>query len=361
LGGIQKSKILGTQGDFTMQISIRRTAVLFASLCLAMAGFGGTASAKHYKVVKLDSNVVGKGRFNDPLLVNGWGIADSPTGAFWVSDQGTGWSTLYNGMGTPQTLQVIIPSADGQNVGSPTGIAYNAAQEFKVKNWPSLFLFATLDGTISGWAPQADPNESIIAVDNSTTGAVYTGLAITSHQSGNSLFAVDNANSKVDIYDSTFTFVSSFTDSTLTGMAPFGAQDINGLVYVTFAPTTGGPGGAVDIFTESGTLMQQLIKNDHLDQPWGVTLAPNNFGPLSGDLLVSNNTNSGTINGYNATTGAYVGTISDSTGKPIVINQIWGIAFGGGTTNNGKVNQLFYASGPANNQDGEFGAIQVLP
>jgi len=281
-------------------------------------------------------------------------------GAFWVSDEGTGWSTLYNGAGVPQSLQVIIPSENGVALGSPTGIVSSGSQQFLVQGWPSIFLFATLDGTISGWSPKAKPTQAIIAVDNSASGAVYTGLAITNHPSGNFLFAADNANNKVDVYDGNFKFVMSFTDTNLTGMAPFGIQDINGLVYVAFAPTSGGPGGAIDIFDENGSFVKTLAQGTPLDQPWGITMAPNAFGPLSNTLLISNNTNTGTINGFNPITGAFVGTITDSTGKPIVINQIWGIEFGGGTANNGRKNQLFFAAGPANNKDGVFGRIEVV-
>ena len=134
----------------------------------------------------------------------------------------------------------------------------------------SLFLFATLDGTISGWAPQANFNEAILAVDNSANKAVYTGLAITNRASGNLLYAADQANGKVDIYDGNFTFVKSFTSTTLpAGFAPFGIQDINGLLYVTFADVNGGSGGFVDLFKEDGTFVKTLIQGAPLNQPWG--------------------------------------------------------------------------------------------
>jgi uncharacterized protein (TIGR03118 family) len=235
-----------------MQHLFRRTAALTVPLSLLLIAFCGAASAQGYKLVKLDSNVAGA-KHTDPLLINGWGIAYASGGPFWVSDEGDGWSTLYNGAGVPQSLQVIVPSANGIAEGSPTGIVANGSQQFKVDNppWSSYFLFATLDGTISGWTPLANPTNAIIAVNNSSSGAVYTGLAITSHASGNFLYATDNANNKVDVYDGNFHFVMSFTDTTLTGMAPFGIQDIGGLVYVAFAPTSGGPGGAIDIFNET--------------------------------------------------------------------------------------------------------------
>jgi uncharacterized protein (TIGR03118 family) len=226
-----------------------------------------------------------------------------------------------------------------------------------VQGWAAIFLFATLDGTISGWAPQSNPNDALIAADKSASGAVYTGLAITSKASGNFLYAADNANNKVDVYDGTFTLVNSFTDSSLPGFAPFGVQDIGGLVYVSFASVTGGPGGFIDIFQEDGKLVRQLVQGSPLNQPWGIAVAPGNFGKLSNTLLVSNNTNNGTINAFSLLTGQFVGTIRDTNGKNIVIDQLWGIEFGGGTANNGRTNQLFFTAGPHNNLAGTFGVI----
>ena len=232
-----------------------------------------------------------------------------------------------------------------------------------MQGWASIFLFATLDGTISGWAPQSNPNQAIIAVDNASSGAIYTGLAITSKASGNFLFAADNWNNKVDVYDANFNLVTSFTDTTLpAGFAPFGIQDINGLVYVTFASSAGGSGGYIDVFSETGTFEKRLIQNGYLNQPWGLAAAPSNFGPLSNTLLVSNNLNgSGLINGFNLTTGQYVGTVKDSSGKAIDIDQLWGIKFGGGTSSNGGLNQLFFTAGPSKNLAGTFGVISFKP
>jgi uncharacterized protein (TIGR03118 family) len=294
----------------------------------------------------------------DPLLVNAWGLTYAPGNAFWISDEGTGWSTLYDGKGNPQATQVVIPSANGTSAGSPTGIVYNGSQEFPVQGWASIFIFATLDGTISGWAPQSNPKESIIAVNNSSSNASYTGLAITNYASGNFIYAADINNNKVDIYDGNFNFVNSFTDPALpAGFAPFGIQDINGRLYVAFASASGAAGGVIDIFKEDGTFVKHLIHGAPLNQPWGIALAPSDFGPLSDTLLVSNNTNTGTINGFNRKTGAFVGTIKNSEGKPIVIDQLWGIKFGGGTPANGGKNHLFFTAGPNNNTNGTFGVI----
>jgi uncharacterized protein (TIGR03118 family) len=342
-----------------MQRFLGHTLAFTLSLGLVLACSSSTALAQ-YKLAKLVSNQSGQAKNTDPLLVNGWGLVYAPGGAFWVSDEGTGWSTLYDGMGNPQALQVVVPAFNGTSGGSPTGIVYNNSQEFNVEGWASIFLFATLDGTISGWAPQSNPTQAIVAVNNWSSGAVYTGLAITNYTSGNFLFAADTANNKVDIYDGSFNFVTSFTDSSLpANFTPFGIQDINGQVYVSFADSTGGPGGYIDIFTEAGVFVKRLAQGKPLSQPWGFAVAPKNFGSLSGFLLIGNNINSAsTINAFSLKNGQYVGTIKNSAGKPIVIDQLWGIDFGGGTSSNGNKNQLFFAAGPNNNVNGLFGLIE---
>src|ERR1700679_649897 len=202
-----------------------------------------SAALAQYQVSYLTSDISGKAKHTDPLLKNAWGLAYSPGNPFWVSDEASGWSTLYDGTGTPQSLQVVIPSASGKGAGTPTGIVYNGSQEFKIDTWTSVFLFATLDGTISGWSA-FDPSTSLIGAKQA--GAVYTGLAISSHTTGNLLFAADVANNKVDVYNGTFSLVNSFTDPKIpAGYAPFGIQDINGQVYVTYASQTGGSNGAI--------------------------------------------------------------------------------------------------------------------
>jgi uncharacterized protein (TIGR03118 family) len=334
----------------------RRTITLTMSLGLVLM-LASTAAQAQYQLTNLDSNQVGWAHHTDPLLVNGWGLAYGPGGPIWVSDQGSGWSTLYNGAGVKQGLEVEVPSATDFGTGSPTGIVFNGSNEFPVKGWNSIFIFATLDGTISGWSPVSDLNNAIIAVTN--PGAVYTGLAITSKPSGNFIFAADVANNKVDVYDGTFTWVKSFTDTTLpAGFAPFGIQDINGQVYVTFANNYGSAGGFIDIFAEDGTFVKRFAQGAHLNQPWGIAWAPKNFGPLSNTILVSNNTNHGTITAFDATTGKFVGALKDASNKVIVIDQLWGIEFGGGTPKNGQTNELFFTAGPKNNLAGTFGSIK---
>jgi len=337
------------------RLFVRTTALtLWVTLLL---GFASSAALAQYQQTNLTSNQSGKAKHMDALLQNAWGLVHAPTSPFWVSDEWDGWSTLYNGAGVPQKLQVIVPPASGSGPGSPTGIVFNGSTEFKIDTWTSVFLFATLDGTIQGWS-QFNASATLIGVNNSANKASYTGLAITSHSSGNFIYAADFNNNKIDVYDGTFTFVKSFTDSTIPkGFVVFNVQDIGGKLYVAYVSASGGGGGYIDIFTEAGTFVKRFTHGAPLNQPWGFAVAPKNFGPLSKTLLISNNTNTGTINGFNLTTGHFVGTIKNTKGKPIKIDQLWGIEFGGGTASNGKKNQLYFTAGPDNNVDGLFGVI----
>jgi uncharacterized protein (TIGR03118 family) len=351
----------------------RRMTALTVALGLALV-FASSAAMAQYQLTNLSSNQVKWAHHDDPLLVNGWGLVHGPGSPWWVSDENSGWSTLYDGAGNALGLRVLIPtsgngpsSPQGLNgPGSPTGIVFNGSQDFQVGGWASVFLFATLDGTISGWAPQTNLNQAIVApLQNQPKGAVYTGLAVTSKTAGNFLYAADLANSQVEIFDANFKFVKAFTDSTLpTGFTPFGVRDINGIVYVTFASSSGASGGFVEQFLEDGTPVhpgKPLISGAPLNQPWGITAAPKNFGPLSNTLLISNNTNSGTINAFDPTTGKFVGTVKDMNGKAIVIDQLWGIDFGDGLGKNGSANHLYFAAGPSNNLAGTFGTIALKP
>ncbi|HXM62085.1 MAG TPA: TIGR03118 family protein [Terriglobales bacterium] len=340
-----------------MQRRWARTTALTLWLALALGFISSPASAQ-YALTNLTSNQTGKAKNVDPLLQNAWGLVYGPGGPFWVSDEWDGWSTLYNGAGVPQSLQVIVPSASGSGPGSPTGIVYDTSKsDFKIDDWPSVFLFATLDGTIQGWST-FNTSASLIAVNNSSSKASYTGLAITSKSSGNFLYAADFNNNKIDMYDNGFNLVKSFTDAKIPkGFVVFNVQDIKGKLYVSYVSAKGAGGGYIDIFTEAGVFVKRFTSGTPLNQPWGFAIAPKNFGPLSNTLLISNNTNTGTINGFNLKTGKFVGTIMNKSSKPIKINQLWGIEFGGGTANNGKTNQLFFTAGPGNNADGLFGVI----
>jgi len=318
--------------------------------------------AQHYKQTNLVSDIIGMAPTHDPNLVNPWGLTRSSGSPWWVADNGSGWATIYNAAGVKQGLEVEIPPApSGGPIGMPTGMVSNPTQtEFEVQGWQSFFIFDTLDGTISAWAPGLAKFDAQIVVDNSANKAVYTGLAVTNRARENFLFAADGANNKVDIYDGTFKWKGSFAaDPAIpANFAVFGIRDIGGKVFVAFADAAGGAGGFVDVYSESGVLLKSsFIHGAPLNQPWGFALAPANFGPLSNTLLVSNNTDTGTINAFNAQTGAFVGTVKNTSGEAIHIDQLWAIDFGGGTVNNGATNTLFFTAGPSNNLAGQFGQI----
>ena len=334
-------------------MQFRRTA---AAVCLGALFLVLSAPAEaQYHLTNLVSNQVGQAATIDPLLANAWGLARSATSPWWISDNDTGWSTLYTATGTEESLKVLVPTAGNgpssptglNGPGTPTGIVFNGSStDFQLQGKKANFIFAALDGTISAWAPGVNANQSMIVVDNSATKAMYTGLAITSNASGNLLYAADNTNNHIDMFDGTFALVKSFGDPAIPStFSVFGVQDINGLVYVTYAVPNVGAGGYVDEFKEDGTFVKTLIQGLPLNQAWGVAAAPPNFGPLSNTLLVSNNSVHGTINAFDPITGRFVGTIRDERGEKIVLNNLWGIAFGGGATANGALNELFVTVG----------------
>jgi uncharacterized protein (TIGR03118 family) len=337
---------------------LNRSIAFFALLVVAVAMISGPAAAQ-FKVTNLVSNQAGKASHQDTQLVNAWGMAYSPTGPFWVSDNGTGVTTLYTGAGVKQTTVVTIPPASGTGLGSPTGQVYNSTLSFVVtqgtKSAAAQFIFATADGTISGWNFTVNSKTAVIAVNN--PGADYSGLAIGVNNGANFLFAADNKNNKVDIYDGTFALTGSFTDNSLpAGSAPYGIQNIGGQLYVTFTNSTGG--GVVDIFDTAGNLVKNFATGGTLKSPWGVALAPSNFKTASNDILVGN-LGDGRINIFNATTGKFIAQMKNSTKTAVIsVPFLWGIMFGGGSASNGNKNQLFFTSGPNGYKNGLFGVIQ---
>jgi uncharacterized protein (TIGR03118 family) len=335
-----------------MSQSLRRNLISAAILAVVLSFTAGTAFAQ-YTLTTLVKNTGKKG---DKQLINPWGLAYGPSEYFWFSDQGTGLSTLYDGNGVKQSLVVTVPPASGTGLGSPTGIVYNGGSQFQIMRWTSAFMFATLDGLICGWS-HFDPNDALIGV--SSPGSVYTGLAI--NAANNTIYASDFANNKIDMYNGTFKLVGSFTDTAIpAGYAPFNVQDIGGQLYVSYALQNGKKGGYIDIFTESGTLVKTLVaKSKNLNQPWGFAMAPSNFGTFSNALLVSNNVNAGTVVAFDPNTGAFLGTLSTAAGKKITLGGVWGIEFGGGASQNGNTNSLYWVGGPKSDTAGVYGVINA--
>jgi uncharacterized protein (TIGR03118 family) len=321
----------------------------------------------------LVSDLPGTADFTDPNLLNPWGIAFSPTGPFWISDNHAGVSTLYNRSGTPQTLIVNIPPPPGgSGAGSPTGIIFNNTTGFNVApNTPARFIFSTEDGTLIGWASGTN---AVVTADNSAAGAIYKGLALGRNGSTNFLYATDFHNAKVDVFDETFsraTLSGSFLDPTLpAGFAPFGIENVNGQLWVTYAKQDAeghddvpGPGnGYVTVFDTAGNLVRRFASGDVLDSPWGIAQAPTAFGAFGGALLIAN-FGDGRINAFNPATGAWLGNLTNSTGAPFAIDGLWAIKFGNGA-NGGDAHSLYYTAGIAgsgNLEDhGVFGSLTPL-
>ena len=353
-------------------------AVLASSLFLLPALAFGQYQRTDLVANAPDSNLVTK----DANLVNGWGLTRAPKlppvlpngSPFWVSDNSTGKSTLYTGAGQKLGLVVTIPPAAGGTKGSPTGTVFNITLTNQtpsfsvsngVKSGTAIFIFSTLDGTISGWSPGVDGTHALMAFDGSSMGSVYTGLAVTSDASGDFLYAADNGpNSRIDVFDKNLKLIRSFTDPAIPGgLAPYGIQNINGNLWVTFGGNTksrAGGTGFVDEFDAAGNVILRIGGNAPLHSPWGLAMAPADFGQFSNALLVANNIPDGRIDAFDPTTGAFLGTLRDATGQAIVINQVWAIQFGNGGAG-GNTNQLFFTAGPNNYANGLFGKIEVAP
>ena len=353
------------------------TAVLALSAC-GGGGYGGSSGGSLYGMgtgttgyaataLVTNTSLAAYGAAHlDAKLINPWGVAFNPQGFVWVANNGSASSTLYDGNGVAQSLVVTTPA-------QPTGVVFNGTSGFVVgsgtASGASAFVFATQGGLIAGWSPAANATATITMVDNSAAGASYTGLATTQGATPR-LYAADFHDARVDTFDANFAAVNAagtFVDPNLpAGFAPFGIQAIGGNVYVAYArqdalahnAVAGAGLGYVDVFDASGALVKRLVSGGALDAPWGMAMAPAGFGTFAGDLLVAN-FGDGRINAFNPSTGALMGTLSTSTGTPIAVSGLWGIAFGNGI-NAQPATTLFYAAGPNGGNEGVYGRIDAL-
>ncbi len=347
-----------------------------------------------YVVTALVSDLAGKATFKDPLLKNAWGVAFSPAGSpFWIADNGTGCSTLYDGAGVKVALNVLIPlpgnvvpGTDCPTPAAPTGIIWNPSSAFVVPNTvstanpngiPAVFIFDTEDGTVSAWAGGlTPPNKAVIAADNSKApsaghGAVYKGLAFGVNVHGAFLFATNFRAGTIDVFGppkapgglfTTATTDGGFKDPWIpAGFAPFGIQNINGDLFVTFAKQdaqkhddVAGPGnGFVDVFDTDGHLRRRFASRGPLNSPWGVARASFAFGRFSGEILLGNFGN-GKINVFDSR-GRFVDELDGPDDKPLVIDGLWTLTLGGGR--NSSSSTLYFTAGPNDETDGLFGTI----
>jgi uncharacterized protein (TIGR03118 family) len=302
----------------------------------------------------------------DPLLINPWGMSFSPTSPFWISDQGSGVSTLYTGTGAKVPLTVTIPSPSGPPSG-PTGQAFVGASAFEMGGGgTATFAFANLDGSISAWNNTLG---TLAAAQVITPGAVYTGLAVGSSGANNYLYAANNAAGTIDVFDQNFhaaTLAGSFLDPTLpAGLAPFNVANIGGQLFVTYA--TPGPDadeaplgtGVVDVFSTDGTFLGRLATGGNLLSPWGVTQAPDSWGALAGAILVGNFAEEdGFINAF-ATDGTYLGMLTTDSG-PFSMPYLWALDFRTGGTGVDP-NALYFTAGIGDEEHGLFAALVPVP
>jgi uncharacterized protein (TIGR03118 family) len=346
-------------------------------------------------------------------LVNPWGLSRGSGSPWWVSDNATGFSTLYNGAGTKQSLIVTIPPADPNNkntpAGTPTGTIFNGSQTdfLLAPGKPAVFLFSTIDGTIAGWNPNvavaqgaAPPSTNAVTVVKTTDGSSYTGLTSTFIDGNRYLYAANFAKGRVDVFDSAFHPVklsneqssedssdhnvhfseNSFVDESLPRhYVPFNVQAIGNDIVVTYAIhqegspfETDGPGlGFVDIYSSTGRLQRRLEHGDWLNAPWGVALAPLDFGRFSHDLLIGqfagggDTQSSGYIAAYDLGTGKFDGLLQDASGKPLDITGILSLSPGNVSPANSDTAaapaaEMYFTAGPNHGSAGLFGYLTAV-
>ena len=341
-------------------------AAVAAAVAVGAGGAAASGTLVAYNVYPLVSDGTAvQAPLTDTSLVNGWGLSASATSPWWTSNAGTSTSTLYTGGGSKNALTVTVP-------GGPTGTVANpSTTDFAVSQGSATgaarFLFDTLGGQVLGWTPTVNGTAAVVAVDNSSAGAEYTGLAVANDR----LYAADFHNARVDSFDASFKPLGlPFKDPNIpAGWAPFGIQTLNGNIYVTYAQqdktkkfsVAGGGLGYVDEFTPDGQFVARIASKGNarapLNAPWGLAMAPSSFGAYSGDLLVGNFGN-GRISAYAQANGKWVykGQLRVASGSPIVIDGLWAIAFGNGATA-GPTSNLYFLAGPTGGKHGLFGFI----
>jgi uncharacterized protein (TIGR03118 family) len=331
-------------------------------------------AATFYQPFNLVSDQPGVAQIVDHNLVNAWGLSVSPKGNFEISANGSDMAVVYSGdVGTSTGRNTAITNT-GMNVnipgGAPTGVVFNPTTSFVISNGPksapATFLFASETGIISGWNPALNTSNAITAATLATS--VFKGVTIATTNDGNILLAADFHNSLIQVFNTSFVQTegprATFVDPKIPpGYAPFNVMNLNGTIFVTYAlqdsaahDDVPGPGhGFVDAFDANGNFLRRVASQGVLNSPWGMAIAPGNFGPFSHALLVGN-FGDGTINAFDPKSGAFEGTLSTGVSHPIVINGLWGLSFGNGI-NAGSTNSLYFTAGPGGEQHGLFGKI----
>jgi uncharacterized protein (TIGR03118 family) len=348
---------------------LRLTSVLIATSLTVVFGVSSTAYAQRYSQTNLVADTPGVAVTTDPNLINPWGMSFSPTSPFWVSDAGTGLSTLYTGDGSIVPLVVTIPAPVGSSIPAiPTGQVFNPTTSFLITGngvtVPPAFLFVTINGTIAAWSPAVNRTLATTVVDNSALGAEYTGLTSVHTIKGDFLYATNFHDGSVEMYDTNYQLVKTFTDTDLpAGFGPFGIRLLKGKLYVTYAKqdaahqfdVPGAGRGFVSVFDIHGKKLKTLVSHGALNSPWGLAIAPATFGKFGNALLVGNFGN-GRINAYDPATGAFLGALQDSKGKALWIDGVWAIAFGNGKNKSSR-KALYFTAGPGGGTHGLFGSL----
>lgn len=356
---------------------MRRFIVFTAALGLALTAVSpATAKSPHsaYDVNVLASDTGVGGSLTDPNLVNGWGLSRTSGSPWWVADNGMNVSTLYTGGGAKVPLVVSVPNKPTGTVANltPVGFQVTNAAGTSVR---APFLFDTEEGKILGWPGSGAP-AAVLGLDRSGVGAIYKGLAIALVNGTPTLYAADFHNARVDVvtpdpvtpttWDVT-TAAGAFVDPNLpAGYAPFGIQNLNDMIFVTYAKQdanaedeiAGDGFGFVDAYGLDGTLLGRVASGDSLNAPWGLAQAPDGFGEFSGQLLVGN-FGDGRINAFRWGSWEPDGHLKLDDHRPLTIDGLWAIAFGGGNANSGPATTLFFAAGPDDESHGAFGTITV--
>jgi len=322
-------------------------------------------SAQFYKQTNLVSDIPGLAAITDPSLVNPWGVSFTDGSPFWVSNQGTNTATLYSvnssNVPTKVPLTVSVP-------GGPTGQVFNPTPDFKVPagspTAKAFFIFATLGGQIRGWNPGVAATLAVLGGAGSPPPAVYTGLEMATRSAGPYLYAANVAAGRIDVFDKNYVQVAlpgTFTDPGLPpGNTPFNIANIGGRLYVTYS----GPSGIVNVFDVDGNFVKRFATGGTLKNPWGMALAPADFGTFSNALLIGNFNHGNPANGpgwisaFDAATGAFLGLLRDDFANIIAIDGLWSLKFGNGG-NGGKPNYLYFSAGIQDEDHGLFGSLQL--
>jgi uncharacterized protein (TIGR03118 family) len=346
----------------------KRGLIAAAVTAAFVGGLGLPAGAQNGGTTFTQENLVsdqpGVATLTDPNLVNAWGMSHGPNTPVWVSDNGADVSTLYRGdvPGSPVSIVPLVVSIPG---GAPTGQVFNNTSAFTVPGTgrPALFIFAGEDGDLSAW----NGGTAAVAVGH-TDGAVYKGLALDPSSSGPVLLAANFHDNRIDVFDGSFALqpdTGMFHDASLpAGYAPFNVAEINGQVYVTYAKQdaeqhddVAGPAhGFVDVFTNDGALVRRLVSHSVLNSPWGMTIAPSTFGQFAGDLLIGN-FGDGRIHAFNPNTGAVLGILRGTSGKPLAIDGLWGLLVGDAAA--GGPDAVWFSAGPDGESHGLLGVLRA--